>query len=84
MRDPVGLVESHGDNRRPTSHRSKVAVARVVDLRMRDLRMQSDPYHLSREPKLLAIRVVSPAPAILPTHMSRHLANRHRPSGYGR
>ncbi len=42
MGDPVGLVESHGNNRRLTSHRSKVAVARVVYLRMRDLRMHCD------------------------------------------
>src|SRR5262245_26830040 len=84
VRDPVGLVERDRDNRRFTSHRSKVAVARVVDLRMHYLRMQRDLQPLSREPKLLAILVASPTPAILPTHMSRHLAHRHRPSGHGR
>src|SRR5580700_11675724 len=82
-RDPVGLVERDRDNRRLTSHRS-THVARVEDLRMHDLRMQRDLQHLSREPKLLAVLVISPAPAILPTHMSRPLAHRHRPSGHGR
>src|SRR3984893_11612228 len=83
VRDPVGLVERDRDNRRLTSHRS-TQIARVEDLRMHDLRMQRDLQYLSREPKLLAVLVISPAPAILPTHMSSHLAHRHRPSGHGR
>src|ERR1051325_9214715 len=75
VRDPVGLVERDRDNRRFTSHRSKCTVARVVDLRMRDLRMQRDLKHLSREPKLLAILFVSPAPA---NRMARSLGSRER------
>ena len=83
VRDAVGLVERDGDNRRTISHRS-TQVARVVDLRMHDLRMQRDLKHLSREPELDAVCIIAPTPAVFSANISGHLAHRHGPSRHGR